>query len=254
MNKYINITDTPKSKHTQPVGKIVKSWADDSNISAKYFEKIESTNAYAKNSNVSLVITDEQTCGRGRGNNQWICPQYGDCFLTTWVFIISRPVQPIFSPLVGLALYRALHETWEFKIDLSLKAPNDIYLGSGKLAGILIETINQSKKVKVLVGIGINMFSHPQNLEGGAVATSLAKYHLPLDKSHIRSFTSYLWQELYTSPHSALSESSASHISLSKRKEIKIALNKHPGKIRYQNVLPDGSLKTPSGIIPWQNI
>ena len=123
MNKdTFDIIHNSKPRHTQPVGKIIKKWADDANIRAEYFEKIESTNVYARNTNVSLVITDKQTHGRGRGNNQWICPQYGDCFLTTWIFITSRSVQPIFSPLVGLALYRAFHKTWEFKIDLSLKA------------------------------------------------------------------------------------------------------------------------------------
>ena len=98
------------------------------------------------------------------------------------------------------------------------------------------------------------MFSHPQDLKGETTATSLAEHSLPLDKNYIRSFTSYLWQELYTSPYSALSESSSPYITSSKREEIKIALNKHPRKVHYQNVLPDGSLETSSGIIPWQNI
>ncbi len=255
MNKYkSDITGKAKLKCMQPVGKIVKRWADDLNINAQYFETIESTNGYAKKSNASLVITDDQTCGRGRGNNQWICPRYGDGFLTTWIFTISDSVQPIFSPLVGLALYRALCKTWKLNDTLSLKAPNDIYLDNGKLAGILIETINQSKKTKVLIGIGVNIFSHPQSLKEGVSATSLAAHHLPLDETYIRNFTSYLWQELYTSPHSALLESSASHITPSKREDIKTALNKYPSKIYYQNVLPDGSLETSSGIIPWQDL
>ena len=238
----------------QSIGKIIKKWADSANVKAEYFEKIESTNTYAKDSNASLVITDEQTCGRGRGNNQWICPEYGDYFLTTWIFTIPHSVQPIFSPLVGLALYRAFQKTWDFKDSLSLKAPNDIYLGHGKLAGILIETINQGKKVKVLVGIGINMLSHPQNLEGETSATSLAAHHLLLDELPIRNFASYLWQEMYTNSDSALSESSNSYITPLKREEIKIALNKHPSKMHYQDVLPDGSLKTASGIIAWENL
>ena len=255
MNKYkSDIPHKVKSKCMRPVGKIVKKWADDSNINAEYFEKIESTNDHAKKSENSLVITDYQTCGRGRGNNQWTCPRYGDGFLTTWIFTISDLVQPIFSPLVGLALYTALCKTWNLNDTLSLKPPNDIYLGREKLAGILIETISQSKKTKVLIGIGVNIFSHPQNPEKGLNATSLAACHLPLDETHIRNFTSYLWQELYINPDSALSESLVSHITPSKRENIKTALNKHPSKTHYQNVLPDGSLETSSGIIPWQKL
>ena len=101
------------NEYIQPIGQIIKKWADGANIKAEYFEKTESTNAYAKESLASLVITDKQTCGRGRGIHQWICPQYGDYFLTTWIFNISSSVQPIFSPLVGLAIYRALQKNVE---------------------------------------------------------------------------------------------------------------------------------------------
>ena len=255
MTKHkLDIANKIRPQCMQSVGKVVKKWADDLNINAEYFEKIESTNDYAKKSNASLVITDDQTCGRGRGNNQWICSRYGDCFLTTWIFTIPDSVQPIFSPLVGLALYRTLHKTWKLKDNLSLKAPNDIYLGHGKLAGILIETINQSKKTKVLIGIGVNMFSHPQSPKEGLNATHLLQHGLTLDETHIRNFTLYLWQELYTNTDSALLQSSLSHITPSKREEIKTALNNHHGKTHYQNVLPDGSLETSSGIISWQNL
>ena len=253
INSKFNM-DKANSKNAWPIGKIIKKWANDANIKAEYFESIESTNIHAKKSHVSLVITDQQTHGRGRGNNQWISPKYGDYFLTTWIFNTPSAVQPIFSPLVGLALYRALQKTWDFKNHLSLKAPNDIYLGRGKLAGILIETINQSQKVKVLVGIGINIFSHPQSLKKKVNATSLAKHHLPLEEKYIRNLASYLWQELYTNSDSALLESLVSYISSSKREEIKNVLNRHPLQTHYQNVLPDGSLKTSSGIIPWQDI
>ena len=241
----------------QPVGQIVKHWADNLNIKAEYFKKIDSTNNYAKNSRASLVITDQQTSGRGRDHNQWICPEYGDYFLTTWIFKTSQVTQPILSPLVGLALYKALQKTWQLKDHLSLKAPNDIYLVNGKLAGILIETISQLEETKVLIGIGVNIFSHPKNLEDRSEATSLAD-HLPsqkeLDKEHIKKFSSHLWQELYTGPHSALSESFVSDLTFSKRQEIKAALNKYTGQTHYQDVLPDGSLQTSNSIISWQNL
>ena len=241
----------------KPVGQIIKSWADGLKIKAEYFKRLDSTNNYAKNSKASLVITDQQTFGRGRGKNQWICSEYGDYFLTTWIFITSQVTQPILSPLVGLALYKALQKTWQFKTHLSLKAPNDIYLGSGKLAGILIETTSQSEKTKVLIGIGVNIFSHPKQLKNSFKATSLI-HHLSLeeklDEKHIKCFLSYLWQELYTNSQSALSESFVSDLTLSKRQEIKAALNKYPGQMYYQNVLPDGSLQTTSDLISWQDI
>ena len=104
------------------------------------------------------------------------------------------------------------------------------------------------------MGIGINIFSHPQNLKEGISATSLAAHHLPVRENHIKDLASYLWQELYTNTDSALSESSASHITSFKRGEIKDALNKYPSKIHYKNVLPDGCLETSSGVLSWQDL
>ena len=233
-------------KSDQTVGQIIKKWADDFNLNAEYFKTLGSTNDYARKSKASLIIADAQTSGRGRGHNQWICPQYGAYFLTTWILRPPIHPQPLFSPLTGLALYQALQKTWPLK-SLSLKAPNDIYIEDQKLAGILIETLSQSGHTKVLIGIGINMRSYPLSLQ----ATSLAQSDQPVNENHIRCFLSYLWQQL-----SELA-SEASDLSLKKRQAILKALNQHPskqGQNKYTEVLPCGSLRTNKGIIPWYTI
>ncbi len=238
----------------QPVGQIIKEWADISDLKAEYIEKIESTSDYAKKSRSHLIITDEQTKGRGRGQNKWICSGYGDSIATTWIFVVSQAVQPILAPLVGLVLYKALLKTWPLQKVLSLKSPNDIYLKDGKLAGILIEIIQQGKETKIFIGIGINIFSSPQLPFAGLKATHLSAEVCKVHKQDIMHFLSSLKQGL----DFALSQSFVCQLALSQREEIKNALNKYCAfnskSPYYQAVLIDGSLKTSTGIVAWQDI
>lgn len=237
-------------KTVKPIGHIIKKWADDLGLPAEYFEKLTSTNDHAKNSSAALVITDQQTSGRGRGHNKWMCPSYGDYFLTTWIFRPSKPVQPILSPLVGWTLYQSLQQTWMSLNDLSLKPPNDIYLKHHKLAGILIENLTQAEYSKVLIGIGINMLAYPSSLQ----ATSLAEHNQPIDQQHINCLLSHLWQKL---SQESIPEALQSQLTLQKRQAIQQALNQHPlrkGKNKYKAVRSCGSLETDQGIIPWQDL
>lgn len=232
------------------VGQMIKNMADELGFAAEYIERLESTNDYARKSSADLIVTDHQTKGRGRGDHQWICPKDGDYFLTTWIITSVKQMQPIFAPLVGLALYHSLQTTWPSLKNLSLKAPNDIYLGHRKLAGILIESFNQATYFKTLVGIGINVFSHPPNLS----ATSLAQSGVSIKEQHIKCLLSCLQEKLY---FEVSKDAVTSKLTLQKRLALKQALNQHPDRLnqkRYTDVLPDGSLQTYQETIPWQDI
>jgi BirA family transcriptional regulator, biotin operon repressor / biotin---[acetyl-CoA-carboxylase] ligase len=57
---------------------------------------------------------------------------------------------------------------------LRLKWPNDVLIGQSKCAGILAESIAESGSIAAVVGIGINLASHPHDL--GRAATHLAEH------------------------------------------------------------------------------
>ena len=58
--------------------------------------------------------------------------------------------------MVGLAIRDTLEELYD--IDSKIKWPNDIFFKNKKLCGILIETKYENNLVKIIIGIGINVF------------------------------------------------------------------------------------------------
>ena len=48
---------------------------------------------------------------------------------------------------------------------ISLKFPNDVFLNRKKICGILQETITFNKKNFLIIGIGMNIVSHPKIID-----------------------------------------------------------------------------------------
>jgi BirA family transcriptional regulator, biotin operon repressor / biotin---[acetyl-CoA-carboxylase] ligase len=104
----------------------------------------------------ALVLTDLQTRGRGRGGNAWwAAPGALTCSL-----ILSRPEHapspgPCLSLTAGLAVCEALHQLCP-GLSIGLKWPNDVYVQSRKICGILVEA-PLKPRTRVVVGIGVNV-------------------------------------------------------------------------------------------------
>jgi len=127
-----------------------------------YYPRLESTNIRAwelfKRDNLknALVITDYQTAGRGRGSNRWFAqPKQGLTF--SWLCASDVPATEAgLLPLrTGLAVADALAE---LNFPARLKWPNDIYLNSRKVGGILCESRVLDNKIhSTVTGIGLNV-------------------------------------------------------------------------------------------------
>lgn len=129
----------------------------------QFFETCDSTNnravEWAREGAVhgSLVVTDHQTHGRGRGNRDWFSlPNLGSLLFS----VIIRPKIPpeqlgLVSLGAGIAASLSLAERRQAT---KLKWPNDIVTRGRKLGGILCESEIEAGKVSfVVMGIGINM-------------------------------------------------------------------------------------------------
>lgn len=133
------------------------------------FKTIDSTNDEAKrlikqkkiNPNQSTVIvSDEQTKGRGRALKKWESKKGG-----LYYTLIKKPkVLKHFDDIyevtqkVGESVQRVIKNTTGISTDLEW--PNDILLNNKKCGGILIETISDSNATQpkwVIVGIGLNL-------------------------------------------------------------------------------------------------
>ena len=115
-----------------------------------------------------VIVAGVQMAGRGRFSRQWVSPPGGTYF--SWV-VQAQTLQAV--PLVvAIAIHRELEKLHPGK--LQIKWPNDILLDGRKLAGILVEAINDT----LIIGIGINTFDAPmlpdELLETGAVMPLLS--------------------------------------------------------------------------------
>ena len=139
----------------------------------RYFDSIGSTNsealAWATSGahDLSLVIADEQTAGRGRLDRKWFTPK-GTAIA---VSLIMRPT-PVekshLTRIVGLAALAITDSLRTRGLVSQIKWPNDVLLNGRKVAGVLIESVWSGEEVDSLViGIGINV------LQGAVPAAEL---------------------------------------------------------------------------------
>ncbi|HEX9384922.1 MAG TPA: biotin--[acetyl-CoA-carboxylase] ligase [Anaerolineales bacterium] len=129
----------------------------------KYFDSIGSTNnealAWATNDakDLSLVIADEQTAGRGRLDRKWFTPK-GTALAFSLILRPTAQEKPYLTRMVGLAALAVVDALRTRALVAQIKWPNDVLLNGRKVAGILVESVWSGEEVDCLViGIGINV-------------------------------------------------------------------------------------------------
>lgn len=239
------------------IGHLTAQWAENNHLYVSYKSQQDSTNSVAKDEAfqeslleeaLCLYVTDHQTLGRGRGKNSWT-EQPGSSLLSSWSFLINVKPQPTTSCLVGLALYRACASTWPF-LDWNLKAPNDVYIGEKKVAGILLENLLQGEDVRLIIGIGMNILSAPESVDTATSLLISLPAGAPLLGQDYMSFLDRLLFELTDAvSHCENPLSSTDCLSLLQ------ALNRHPLlEAPYSKVEPDGSLWIGDKKINWMEL
>jgi BirA family biotin operon repressor/biotin-[acetyl-CoA-carboxylase] ligase len=137
----------------------------------RYYERIDSTNtaaarwAEAGAPDLSLVVADEQTAGRGRLGRRWFTPPGAalafSLLLDLQVGTASSAVLPerrvpALTALGAVAVSCALRHLYDLSPEI--KWPNDVLLKRRKVAGVLVETHWQGESpTSAVLGIGINV-------------------------------------------------------------------------------------------------
>jgi len=133
--------------------------------------QVDSTNTEAqrllkkkKISSPLWIVAEEQTSGKGRGENKWVSNK-GNLFASL-IFPISFNLKnlPILSCAVSLATFECLEFFIKDDQFLKIKWPNDILFKDSKLSGILIENLLSADLNYSIIGIGINVNSSPFKL------------------------------------------------------------------------------------------
>lgn len=227
-------------------------WAKSKKLQQFYFPEITSTNDVAKlefpkmTSDFCLFVADHQTAGRGRNQNHWFNLSQGETLLSTWCFRLNQSPQPIMPPLVGLSLYQSLKTIFP-ELPLRLKAPNDLYLNQGKLAGFLMEVQQKGSHSLVYIGLGLNALGSPE---------------VNMKTESLSSFSDQVLEKwptfcdlFYANLKNALTHGCQKELNNQQRLELKDALNATlPAEKQYSEVSARCDLHSAAGVISWMDL
>lgn len=129
-----------------------------------------------------VLVSAEQTAGRGRLDRTWVSPRGASLSMS----MLLRPVHEFprwgwLSLLAGMAVSSALADIAPEKSRVQLKWPNDVLIDGGKVCGILSERIEHPSGARAIVGLGLNVELTPEELPV-PTATSLSLEGFPVDR------------------------------------------------------------------------
>jgi BirA family transcriptional regulator, biotin operon repressor / biotin---[acetyl-CoA-carboxylase] ligase len=122
----------------------------------------------------TVVIADRQSAGRGRGGKSWQSATGAG----VWLTIVERPKVENATGVIALRAGIAAAEVLDSLAPrpVSLKWPNDLYVGSGKLAGILVEARWRGGNPEwIALGMGVNLSAPDDFPHAGALSPGVSR-------------------------------------------------------------------------------
>lgn len=129
-----------------------------------HINETNSTNNYLqslcskqKMEELTVVVADFQTSGRGQRGNSWESDPGKNLLFSTVIFpeFLEARRQFLISQVISLAIKEELDT---YTTDISIKWPNDIYWKDKKICGMLIENdLTGTHISRSIAGIGINI-------------------------------------------------------------------------------------------------
>ena len=104
----------------------------------------------------TVIACNEQTAGRGQRNSEWVS-NAGDNITAS--LILRSPIKAKSIFMLSKAFSLAVAETLNgYGINVSIKWPNDIYVETRKIAGILTEHCFRADELDYsVIGLGLNV-------------------------------------------------------------------------------------------------
>ena len=157
-----------------------------------HFSCIDSTNTYLKEhfnelEDMTFVSADEQTAGRGRNNRVWKSENGRNLLFS--LLLINEEFFSLHKELPILSAYSVLEVLRDdYGLNsVSIKWPNDVYVGDKKICGILLEAVSTDKLECLIIGIGLNVNQKVFNNDVLHEPTSLSlELHKDIDINTIK--------------------------------------------------------------------
>jgi BirA family biotin operon repressor/biotin-[acetyl-CoA-carboxylase] ligase len=129
----------------------------------RYFDSIGSTNDEALTwasqhaRDLSLVVADEQTAGRGRSGRKWSTPK-GSALAFSLILRPSAAEGAYPARITGLGALALTDSLRALGLTPKIKWPNDVLINGRKAAGILVESVWAGDAlVASVLGMGVNV-------------------------------------------------------------------------------------------------
>ncbi len=111
----------------------------------------------------AVLVAEHQSAGRGRLDRVWEAPPSA---ALTWSVLVRPEVAaarwPWLPLLAGTALAEAVSRA--AGVGAGLKWPNDVVVADRKLAGVLVERIETPRGPAAVIGTGLNVSQHAEEL------------------------------------------------------------------------------------------
>ena len=127
------------------------------------FDTLDSTNAYAKSALKDgekedfLVVSREQTKGRGRFERKFYSPKDAGVYFSLVVTPNTEEVFAFYTPICAIATADAVRSVCGK--NALVKWVNDVYVDGKKCSGVLCEATSKNGEIdKVVMGIGVNLY------------------------------------------------------------------------------------------------
>jgi BirA family biotin operon repressor/biotin-[acetyl-CoA-carboxylase] ligase len=152
-------------------------WHHAGGTEVRWFEHLGSSNDAAREwalsdygTRAGVVWAESQSAGRGRRGNAWLCPAGEGLAVSYWLRPqISRSDWGLLALLAAVAIADTLAE--DYSLMAGIKWPNDVWIDGKKIAGILVEIVDDM--VIVGMGINVNVSSFPPPLDRSSTSLYL---------------------------------------------------------------------------------
>ena len=149
--------------------------------------------AFKKKSSLPFFyLSAQQSKGRGRNNKKW---ENSDLMLSLLWESQSLQIYPKACESFALDLKNSLEKVWP-ELSLTIKAPNDLYLGDSKLAGLLLEVLKQGQWTALILGLGLNVFHSPSHISASHLSCFTKRIDFPAWSAFLELLIS-LWSERF---------------------------------------------------------
>jgi BirA family biotin operon repressor/biotin-[acetyl-CoA-carboxylase] ligase len=125
-----------------------------------------------------IILSNIQTQGKGRLNRQWLSP-LGNLYFSLIVDItmINKSYHSSLPLMCSIAVNKIISDLGQNQFIVLNKWPNDLLIENKKVCGILVENLlNSHNQQLAIIGVGININSHPQHTR--FIATNLSEYQI----------------------------------------------------------------------------